>query len=184
MLYTGSGDKGDMGIFGCDQRISKSSAVAEALGSLDEINSFLGLCKVKAKESDLIFPQKEKTFESFIHNLQEGLFLAQAELAGADKQVDKEKILQMEKMIEVVEKGLPSITSFFVAGGTELASLFDFARTIARRAERRLVEVKEEGKREIHEDTLTFLNRLSSVLYALARWVNYQSGVKEEKPEY
>ena len=84
-LYTGKGDDGTTKTFGCDQRISKSSAIAEALGALDEINSFLGLVKVKSSGSG--FKLGENSFESLVHRLQENLFTVQAELAGADKKI-------------------------------------------------------------------------------------------------
>ena len=82
-----------------------------------------------------------------------------------------------------IEKQLPPIKTFFVSGGTELASLFDFSRTLARRAERRVVEVSEKDG-GVSEWTLSYLNRLSSLLYALARISNYYAGINEEIPNY
>jgi len=154
------------------------------LGNLDEINSYLGLCKVKAFECNLPLPGKSKLAGPFIHELQEGLFQAQAELAGAKMHVSKRRVTQVEKMVDAIEKELPPIKSFFISGGTELGSLFDFARTIARRAERRVVAVKDAGDRVIDKDTLSYLNRLSSILYALARWSNFRAGIKEQAPSY
>ena len=87
-------------------------------------------------------------------------------------------------IINGIEKELPPIHTFFIAGGTKLASLFDVARTTARRAERRVVGVSEEGLRTVSPNTLAFLNRLSSLLYALARFSNHIVGVKEEAPDY
>src|SRR3990167_3703224 len=95
-LYTGKGDDGTMKTFGCNQRISKSSAVAEALGALDEINSFLGLVKVKSKEAGSL---GEKSIESIIHDLQENLFSVQAEVAGAGKNISGEKVKEAEAWI-------------------------------------------------------------------------------------
>jgi len=192
MLYTGKGDNGTTGLFstkggpasgwGCDQRISKSSNITEALGSLDEINSFLGLVKVKAGESK--FSIGDKTFESIVHRLQENLFTVQAEIAGADKHIDAERVKEVEDLIAVVEKELPPIKTFFISGGTELGALFDISRTIARRAERRVVAVSEEGTVKVGVETLRFLNRLSSILYAFARLSNHMSGIKESAPSY
>ena len=76
------------------------------------------------------------------------------------------------------------IKTFFISGGSELATLFDIARTISRRAERRVVGVVEEGKIEIGEFTKSYLNRLSSLLYALARLSNHKAGIREEGPDY
>ncbi|MFA6078021.1 MAG: cob(I)yrinic acid a,c-diamide adenosyltransferase [Candidatus Paceibacterota bacterium] len=175
MLYTRKGDKGMTGTFGCDQKMSKSSAIAEALGTLDEINSFLGVCKVLSRDL--------KT-EEIINRVQQNLFIVQAELAGSDKTIDEEKVKEVEEIIDGIEKELPPIKTFFVSGGTELASSFDFARTLSRRAERRVVAVVEEGEVKVGEQTLAYLNRLSSLLYALARLSNKNSGITEQSPTY
>lgn len=182
MLYTKKGDKGTTTVFGCNQRISKSSAIAEALGALDEINSFLGLCKVC--EEAVSHRLSDVGFSEIIHQIQQNLFIIQAELAGAQKSVEESKIEEIEKFIDAVEKELPPIKSFFISGGTELSALFDTARAIARRAERRVVEVSEEDKVKIGTDSLSYLNRLSSLLYALARLTNHKSGITEQIPNY
>ena len=176
MLYTGKGDDGTTKTFGCcDQRVSKSSAVTEALGVLDEINSFLGVIKVN--------PQAVSIAET-LAEVQQNLFIVQAEIAGADKRITEEKVREMEVAIGAIEHELPPIKSFFVSGGTEIAALLDFARTLARRAERRVVAVAEEGAQAIGKETLAYLNRLSSLLYALARQANHKSGITEEPPTY
>ena len=169
-------------IFGCDQRISKSSAITEALGALDETNSFLGLCKVNKKA--VSFKLSVISFSEIIHHVQQNLFIIQAEIAGSKKTIEKNKIKEIEKIIDAIEKTLPLIKTFFISGGTELSALFDVARTIARKAERRVVEVSEEGKVKIGPNSLSYLNRLSSLLYALARLSNFRAMVKEESPEY
>lgn len=201
MLYTRKGDDGTTETFGCDQeRISKNSSVAEALGSLDEVNSFLGLCKVggltparRLKGGDggsdppvltIRIGKQKRSFTSIIHEIQQNLFIVQAELGGDLKTIRKTKIVQIEKIIDFIEKELPSIKTFFVSGGSELAALFDIARTLSRRAERRVVLVHEIGAAKVGIHTLAYLNRLSSVLYALARLVNYRKGVTEEVPTY
>ena len=126
-----------------------------------------------------------------MHNIQQTLFIIQAELAGADKKVGDEKVADLEKLIDKIEKTLPPIKTFFISGGTELAATFDVARTIARRAERRVVQVSEDhstssgqGGVKIGPETLKYLNRLSSILYALARLSNHLSGITEEPPSY
>jgi len=181
MLYTGKGDKGDTGVFGCDQRISKSSAVAEALGVLDECNSFLGICKMKL-QSD--FKNEENISSKAIEGIQQDLFIIQAEIAGADKKISADRVINVETVISDIEKDLPEIKSFSVPGGTELSAHFDFARTLVRRAERRAVAVAQEGKQKVNENTLAYLNRLSSLLFALARLINHKSGITEEPPRY
>jgi cob(I)alamin adenosyltransferase len=183
MLYTRKGDSGTTKTFGCDQRISKSSAITEALGFLDEINSFLGFCKVKSKKEELKV-LNNISVDKIIHEIQKNLFIVQAELAGASMSIDEEKVKEIENIIDSIEKELPPVKTFFISGGTELASLFDIARTIARRAERRVVAVADEGKLEIKASTKAYLNRLSSVLYALARSANFREGITEESPDY
>ena len=183
MLYTGKGDDGTTKTFGCcDQRISKSSAVAEALGSLDEVNSFLGIVKVRADAVGTTLG--EISYAEIVGHIQQNLFIVQAEVAGADKHIAEEKVREAETLIHSIERELPPIKTFFVSGGTELAALLDVARTFARRAERRVVAAHEEGKVVVGEDTLAYLNRLSSLLYAMARQVNHKSGITEEPPRY
>ena len=174
MLYTRKGDTGTTKTFGCDQRVSKSSSIAEALGSLDEINSFLGLLKIKAG-----WDVAEK-----IGQIQQDLFIIQAELAGAPKTITEAKVKWLEEIIDGIEKTLPPIKTFFVSGGVELAALSDIARTIARRAERRVIKVVDGGKITVGKETLAYLNRLSSVLYAFARNFNHLANIKEEAPQY
>ena len=149
---------------------------------MDEINSFLGICKIKSVEKKFIF--NGQNISEIVHGIQETLFIIQAELAGADKKVGEEKVLELEKIINEIETTMPPIKTFFISGGTELGVTFDVARTIARRAERRVVGVLEEGHRPIGDNTKKYLNRLSSILYALARLSNHLSGIVEIPPSY
>lgn len=208
-LFTGTGDNGQTNTFGCNQRISKSSAIAEALGSMDEINSFLGLCKVQS--GFLKFKLGDTNLSDIVHEIQRNLFIIQAELAGADKTIAAEKVKELEDIINRIEKALPPIKSFFISGGPAdigreeqagagLGAIFDIARTIARRAERRVTQVAEDQinqtlfdkdaslekkqQKPIGEHTRSYLNRLSSILYALARYSNHLAGIREEAPDY
>lgn len=169
MLYTRKGDDGTTYTFGCDQRISKSSSVAEALGTLDEINSLLGLCKASYV-----------SHKDVLNEVQQNLFIIQAELAGSDKHISAKKVKDMEVVIDGIEQRLPEIKTFFVSGANEESALFDFARTVARRAERRVVAVE----KEVGVYTLVYLNRLSSLLYALARLSAYKNDINEDAPTY
>jgi cob(I)alamin adenosyltransferase len=182
MLYTRKGDNGTTGTFGCDQKISKSSAIAEALGTLDEVNSFLGVCKTTDGSGEVFCG--ELPVAQILESTQQNLFIVQAELAGADKTISEEKVKGVEEIVDGIEKELPPIKSFFVSGGTSLASNLDFARTLSRRAERRVVAVAEEGAVKVGEYTLAYLNRLSSLLYALARLSNHKSAITEQSPTY
>ena len=100
MLYTKKGDDGTTKTFGCDQRISKSTNIAETLGSLDEINSFLGLCKVQA--TYLGFKLGEIGLSEIVHNMQKNLFIVQAELAGAEKTIEERKVKELEEIIDEI----------------------------------------------------------------------------------
>jgi cob(I)alamin adenosyltransferase len=181
MLYTGKGDNGTTKLFGCDQRMSKSSAIAEALGSVDEINSLIGIVKMRGGTEAAI---TELSYHALLSDVQQDLFVVQAELAGADKRTEGERVTKLEEWINAIEKELPPITSFFVSGGTDLGALCDYARTVARRAERNVVAAIEEGIANERPPMLAYLNRLSSLLYALARLANHRAGVTEEKPHY
>ena len=177
MLYTRKGDGGTTKVFGCDQqRISKSSELPEALGSLDELNAYLGLVKMCAG--------KNKRIADTVRDVQEKLFIIQAEVAGADKRVGEAAVPHVEEIVNGIEQEIPPLKGFSIAGGTELSALLDVARTLARRAERRVVAVKEKGLRDVSTDAMTYLNRLSSLLFALARLANHQAGVPEENPKY
>jgi len=191
MLYTRKGDGGTTKTFGCDQRVSKSSVIAEALGTLDEINSFLGLLKVKATGVYFSFPanptgisKKTISVRDTIDRIQQDLFIIQAGIAGAEKAVTIDKVKWLEEIVDGIEKNLEPIKTFFVPGGTELSALSDVARTIARRAERRVIAVVDEGKITVNKENLAYLNRLSSVLYAFVRNFNKTAFVKEETPKY
>lgn len=182
MLYTRKGDKGDTYFFGSKDRFSKSGERAEALGALDELNSLLGLCKVKARETEV--EVGDQTLSSILEEIQQNLFIVQAALAGADKVITQEKVDAVEKIIDGIEKELPEITTFFLAGGTELSGLLDYTRAVSRRTERRVVKYLEIGEIEVAPETQSYLNRLSSLLYSLVRFVNLKSSVQEIPPAY
>lgn len=177
MLYTGKGDKGTTTAFGCDQqRISKASELPEALGCLDELNAFLGFTKMRSST--------EPRIATALRGVQETLFIIQAEVAGADKRVGEDAVKEVEKMVNDIEKEIPKLKGFSIAGGTELSALLDVSRTLARRAERRVIAVKELGIRELAPETFAYMNRLSSLLFAFARLANHLAGVAEETPRY
>jgi len=184
MLYTRKGDDGTTGTFGCNQRISKSSSVAEGLGALDETNSFLGIARAKTAGTTFLLSNGEIKYSDIILEVQQNLFIIQAEIAGTPMGIIPEKIKKIEGVVDSIEKVLPPITTFFISGATELGGIFDFARTLVRRAERRVIGVKEEGKVAVSAETLQYLNRLSSLLYALARISSHIAGQEEVKPEY
>jgi cob(I)alamin adenosyltransferase len=187
MLYTRKGDKGTTKVYGCDERFSKASPLPEALGTLDELNSYLGLCRAALQGRSIAtvpVGKRPRSVERIVHEVQETLFIIQAEVAGADKRVSKQKVASLESVTDTIERIIPPLHSFSIAGGTYLSAHFDVARTIARKAERRVVAVHEAGKRPITAHTLAYLNRLSSLLFALARYANHVDEVREEAPTY
>lgn len=188
MLYTKKGDNGTTKLFDCKegQRISKSAFVFEVLGTLDELNSSLGYAKALSEKSKdhLMIDKEEVEYKDIIEKFQQHLFCIQAELGGSDIHVTPEHTSYLEKVVHFVEELLPPITSFIIGGGGESGAYLDVCRTIARRAERHLVLLRDNKEREVGDESITYLNRLSSALYALARFANYQEGFIENKPTY
>lgn len=180
MLYTKKGDDGRTELFACKKRLAKNSPVIEALGAIDELNSLLGLCKVKANKNPVI--TGGKSFVNIIEAIQQNLFIIQAELGGSDKKIENQKIDEMERIIDAIEKELPPIKTFVLSGGTELTALLDYGRAISRRAERRIVTASRDVT--IDKNTLAYINRLSSLLYAMARLANTKANIKESPPSY
>ena len=225
ILYTGFGDKGTTTLFDCKQgRISKSSILVEALGSVDELNAYLGIIKVYSDldKISLIVGKKKTLYSRIILDIQQTLFVIQAELGGSkmsvrkkelnildkvvtelgvqDKSVkrdlDRMSILsdraseiiscvdKIEKIINEIGEILPPITTFTISGGSTISAGLDFARTLSRKSERRIIAVVDEGSRKIGPVTISYMNRLSSVLFAMSRYVNYTFSILENHPNY
>ena len=181
-MYTKKGDLGTSTILHSKARIIKSDLLFEALGSVDELNSLVGVCKTKATSQAPVY--NEKTMQEILHFVQEQLFIIQADLAGANVSLKEEAIETSEEIIDLITKKIPPITSFFIAGGTELAAFLDYARTVCRRVERVLIQAEAESNITLGATEKAFLNRLSSLLFALTRWENHIHNVNEHKPQY
>lgn len=183
VLFTGKGDRGTTKLFDSESgvRVSKSSAIFEALGTLDELNTVVGWCRIACSTDWMV---GEKSISILLLEMQQHLFTIQAEVAGAGKSIPVDNIRNIEERIQLIEEQLPEIKTFFVPGGTELSARLDIARTVSRRAERRLVEILEKGERSVSEHTLAYANRLSSLLYALVRLVNHRERIVEQSPKY
>lgn len=181
-LYTGKGDKGTTKLFDSPQgeRVSKAGLMFEVLGTLDELNTCIGWCKVAA--ADLLIDDQSGI--SILREVQDHIFTIQAEVAGAQKTISETSISDIEGIINAVELELPEITTFLIPGGNELSARLDMARALSRRVERRLVALNEEGKRALSEHSLKYSNRLSSLLYALVRIVNHRGNIDESAPSY
>ncbi len=182
-VYTRFGDKGKTSLYG-GKTVSKGSIRVEAYGNLDELNSFLGIIL-----SDL----KDKTIRESILNIQKDLFEIGSSIASTA--VNKHKALgiylkkrvkDFEKEIDSLTKKLPELENFILPGGGKAGSKLHFARTIARRAERRIVALAEKdlpaGRQEkVLPEILVYLNRLSDLLFTYARFINYKEKQKEIK---
>ncbi|MEK7558211.1 MAG: cob(I)yrinic acid a,c-diamide adenosyltransferase [Patescibacteria group bacterium] len=177
MLYTRKGDNGTSGLLGTKERFPKESPVYDALGTLDELNSLLGICRAySSREKEEIDMAKE------IRNVQECLFIIQAELAGASKSILEAHIEELEGTIGKIEKLIENPHAFVIPGTTKLSALFDYARSVSRRTERRVLEAH--TIRQVSSSTRVYLNRLSSLLYVLARYAATVAGAKELSPSY
>jgi len=184
MLYTGKGDSGTSKLFDCSQgeRIGKDAVIFEALGRVDELTSYLGLCRVKAETAEIELGSE--MMAGIIEKIQHNLFNVQAELAGADKHLSDNNVKQLEDWIARVEEEIPPLRSFTIPGGSELSAELDVARTLVRRAERYVVAILNEQPDRVSDNTLAYLNRLSSVFFALARLTNHRLGISEQPPRY
>src|SRR3989344_476432 len=187
MLYTRKGDDGKTRLFGTKRRVFKLSRDIEALGALDELNASLGIAYALVHESGAGRKLRGtkiggQTLGNILFELLNNLFIIQAEVAGADKTIQKKQVDFLEEITDSVEKIIPPIRSFTLPGATIISAHLDRSRTLARRAERRVRGLSK--NRMPSENTLHYLNRLSSVLFALARFVAFKAGKKEEKPRY
>jgi cob(I)alamin adenosyltransferase len=177
-FFTGRGDKGQSA-FGA-KKLPKDDALFDVLGNLDELNSWVGLCRTEAPAD----------IKKMLREIQEDLFMVQAEIAAVGfgyqikpfNKIAEKNTKALESIIAGVDKKLPTIRKFILPGGSASSARLDVARVIARRAERSAVTFAKTKK--ISPDLLQFLNRLSSALFALARYANHKKGVKEENPKY
>lgn len=177
MFYTGKGDNGTSGLFGTKERFSKTSPIYEALGTVDELNALIGLLKAKVRQESFELPITDT-----LSRVQQCLFIVQAELAGADKVLSTEHLTSLEDDIAVISAEITNPEAFVVPGATELSAYFDLARTVARRAERAVLRVHAEH--QASEQTIAYLNRLSSLCYVLARYAAEAAGAPEDNPNY
>jgi cob(I)alamin adenosyltransferase len=177
-IYTKTGDKGETSLFG-GQRVGKNNIRIKAYGSLDELNSFIGLTLTKVKNEKI----KEVLF-----NLQNKLFIVGSDLATPSTEKNKklniqrtlpEYITEVEKWIDEFSANLDDLKNFILPGGSEGAALLHICRTIARRAEREIVELKR--SEQITENIIIFTNRISDLFFVLSRYENKHSNIPDIK---
>lgn len=177
MFYTGKGDDGTSGLFGTKERFQKTSFIYEALGMVDELNSLIGVVAAKLRQEEFALPLVE-----MLSRVQQCLFVIQAELAGADKELVDKQLVTLEDDIASLSAYISDPQAFVVPGATELSAFCDLARSVARRAERAVLRVRSENR--VGDITISYLNRLSSLFYVLARYLAEVAEVKEENPDY
>ena len=167
-IYTKTGDEGDTGLQG-GKRVSKSSDRIRAYGNVDEVNSVLGLVLSHKVDQDV---------EEILKKIQNDLFVLGSDLSDPNidnkqNRISNKMTEDLEKKIDEFEQELPPLTNFILPGGTHSASLVHLARTVTRRAERNVISLSKTEK--INNECQVYLNRLSDLLFVIARVLNKRS---------
>lgn len=175
-IYTKTGDEGTTGLFG-GKRVSKDDLRIEAYGTIDELNGLLGLAVAKIVN---------KRIKKDIVLIQNELFNLGADLATpldnnkikiSIPRISEIDIERIENLIDSYQKELPELRVFILPGGLESSSVLHLSRTVCRRAERRIVELSK--SESIGDSVLKYINRLSDLLFVLARFENYSNNHPE-----
>ncbi len=173
-VYNRSGDIIHTSLYG-GEMISKDSLIVDAYGTIDELNTFVGMARVRTEYDDI---------KAVLKDVQDALFAIGGDLATPlDKEplvprITKDKIAELENIIEKYDRELQPISRFVIPGGSIESAMLQVARAVARRAERRLIMVKKE--RQINEVIPMYANRLSDMLFTLARVMNKRKGIADE----
>lgn len=177
-IYTKTGDLGETSLFG-GKRIVKSALAIEAYGNIDELNSFIGLALSTIGQIDI---------KHFLKTIQTDLLTIGAYLAGYPKEkLNLElRVSEIEKIIDELDKKLSPITHFLLPGGGKLGALLNVSRAVARRTERAVVRFfEDESSQNINlqrkKQINMYLNRVSDLLFVLARFANNEEGIAEEE---
>jgi cob(I)alamin adenosyltransferase len=174
-IYTRRGDDGSTGLFG-GPRVRKDDLRVVAYGDVDELNSALGMAREELAEGDL---------RSLIDSFQSELFDLGAELATPDAaqapkevpRVSAQSVARLEREIDRLTEELPPMKNFILPGGSRPGAALHFCRTVCRRAERKVVELAESAP--VSAEALAYLNRLSDLLFVMARAANLRAGGRE-----
>ncbi len=173
-IYTKQGDKGETTLFS-GQRVSKDDPFVEALGSVDECNSAIGMALSFMKDPEL--KRSREQLEVIQHTLFDlGASIATPRTSATDSKIertrfDHEGIEQLEKWIDQMEEGLPQLHTFILPGGHTSGAFLHLARSICRRAERNVTTISKKG--DVSKNVIIYLNRLSDYLFVASRYVNY-----------
>jgi cob(I)alamin adenosyltransferase len=174
-IYTKTGDEGLTGLLG-RQRVPKDHIRVEVYGTVDELNAALGVARAQ---------KLDPAADSLVSRLQDELFAAGSALADPDPQgpfhntITPEHVERLEAAIDAMESELSPLTAFILPGGTLPAAQIHLARTICRRAERLAVKLSRQPGEDVPRTLIVYLNRLSDLLFVLARAVNHRAGVRD-----
>jgi len=180
-VYTKTGDTGQTSLANGD-RVSKSSLRVSAYGDVDELNSVLGLARCRISDASL---------QPLLQQVQNDLFVLGADLATPHpdsskpdpvRRIAAPEIESLEKAIDRHNETLPALREFILPGGSESGALLHVARAVARRAERTTVALAQ--SETINPQALIYINRLSDLLFVLARFVNRQDGSPETSAQF
>lgn len=167
-IYTRTGDRGSTGL-GSGERVEKSSQRIQTLGDIDELNCIIGV---------LLANKLPRDIAALLIDIQHALFDTGGELSLPGQSIlDAEYSHGLEQVIDKLNAELPSLREFILPGGSQNAALCHQARAVCRRAERGLVALQ--GVEEVNPCTLVFINRLSDLLFVLARTLNRRAGTSE-----
>ncbi len=169
-VYTKFGDKGKTALVG--RVTDKDDPRVAAYGEVDELNALLGVVISFTKHEDII---------DILIPIQKDLFIIGADLANVQgeklNKISPVRVSEFEKIIDEIWDQLPQLTHFVLPGGTQTASMLHLARTVCRRAERSIIALSK--KEKINPDIIVYINRLSDLLFTLARFANRKEKIEE-----
>ncbi len=180
-IYTKTGDRGTTSLMG-GVRVYKDDIRVETYGSLDELNSVIGIIIALIYSSELIFHNLD--IENLLKTIQKDLFLIESNISSPNAKYSKEEssyldktVLEFEKLIDKLTEKMPPLKNFILPGGDLISANLHLARTISRRAERIMVKLSKDEF--VQKENLIYLNRLSDLFFTLARYVNFGKKIKE-----
>ncbi|MBF0315248.1 MAG: cob(I)yrinic acid a,c-diamide adenosyltransferase [Oligoflexia bacterium] len=180
-IYTKAGDSGTTGLLS-GHRVKKNDLRVESYGTLDELNSHIGLLRASIADQRLLVDVAALVF------IQHKIFNLCSMLACESQDrhkfklvsLQEEDVVYLEKQIDQMDEELPTLSKFIVPTGTSCASIAQVCRSVCRRAERRLLNFKESASEdEIPANTEKFINRLSDYLFTFARYLNFKAGAPD-----
>ena len=171
-IYTKTGDDGSTGL-GNGSRILKNSERVSAYGTVDELNSFIGLARSHIENNQLNdIDQTLALIQNDLFDLGADLCIPDIDKSDGSLKIISSYVNNLEKQIDLLNKELSPLKSFILPGGTKVAAYLHVARTIARRCEREMIELNQTEDESISKEAIQYINRLSDFLFVVARYVN------------